>query len=193
VVDSSRQSALATIEIPTGNARIGLSERRSRYLMQINGAPAGQALAAMLSTIGFSPDSSQPEVQSEVGAPAMVSSDLSLLWNGPGMWFAVSDSEQAMHRLGDGLANSDATITDLSQARTVFRLTGSESTALLSKGCPVDLESMSDNTVVSSHIGHFNTLIHKMNSDTYDIYVFRSFGLALYEWLADAAVEWSSG
>jgi len=182
VVDSNRQSALATIEVPTGNTRIALSERRSRYSMQINGAPTGQALTTILTAMGFSHDASQLAMRSSVGSsPAIVSNDLTLLWNGPGMWFAVSDSDQAMRRLGDSLADSDATITDLSQARTVFRLTGSESGTLLSKGCPVDLDSMVSNTVVSSHIGHFNTLIHRIDTSTFDIYVFRSFGLALYE------------
>jgi len=192
VADLQRQSSLSTIEIPGGNAEFALVEQRSRYLMQVNGAPAGDGLKPVLTALGIGQAPGAGLSPGIPGVPVLSTDDLRLLWNGPGMWFAVVSSDAAMHRLGASFDATDATITDLSDARTVLRLSGQEACTVLSKGCPLDIESMPDNSAMSSHISHINALIHKIDSNTYDIYVFRSFGIVLYEWLTDAATEWTS-
>ena len=181
VVNPDRRSAVAGVTPFASNDAVAISERRVRYLLQINGAPTGSDFEQFLNAAGL-------RGNSDTGS-TLVANDLSLLWNGPQMWFAQSDSQQAVSRLGDSLSRTSATISDVSHGRTIFRLAGREAGTLISKGCPVDIGAMPNASVVSSHIGHLNVMIHKIEDQTFDLFVFRSFGQALYEWLADAALS----
>lgn len=186
VVNPDRSSAVASVTPFASTDAVSISERRVRYLLQINGAPVGSEFDQFLHAAGLGGNGGSGS------GSTLVSADLCLLWNGPQMWFAQSDSDQAVARLGDTLSRTAATITDVSHGRTIFRLTGRDASTLISKGCPVDIGAMSDASVVSSHIGHLNVMVHKIDAQTFDLFVFRSFGQALYEWLADAAVSLKS-
>lgn len=184
VANTHRRSALAAIETPTGNESITLSERQVVFLMQINGAPTGTDLVNLCKGIGLTAAAEDGRV--------MKSQDLCLMWNGPGMWVAESDSDRAISRLGEAFSATDATITDISHGRTVIRVDGRKSVALLSKGCSFDIESMQSGQVISSLLSHMNIMLHRVQDQAFDIYVLRSFGESLHEWLVDAAREWSN-
>ena len=73
-------------------AALVLSEQRGLAMAQVNGAPTDVGPAALGS---------------------VVDGDVTLLWTGPGQWFAVSASlgpEALLAKLGERLSSSDATI-----------------------------------------------------------------------------------
>lgn len=154
-----------------GRPALRLRERRGLSMAQVNGAPMASGPGRLTAL--------------EEGAMA-------LLWTGPGQWFAVSetlDSEGLLSALEERLSSTDATITDLSHARTVVRVSGTAWRDLLAKGCPIDMDAMKPGACVASLLGHFSVVIHCIADDTADVYVFRSFGASLWEWLRGGAEE----
>lgn len=157
----------------TGEAtpRIVLSERRPLSMAQVNGAPDGSGPTALGS---------------------VVLDTTTLLWTGPGQWFVLSDSlgpEALMTELEERLSSSDATVSDLSHARTVLRVGGTAWKDLLAKGCPADIDAMLPGDCIASLLSHFTVIIHCTADDSADVYVFRSFGASLWEWLRGGAEE----
>mgnify|MGYP002267149987 CR=1 FL=1 len=97
--------------------------------------------------------------------------------------------ESLRAKLGERLSSSDATISDLSHARTVLRVSGPAWKDLLAKGCPADIDAMAPGDCVASLLSHFTVVIHCTGADSADVYVFRSFGASLWEWLRGGAAE----
>lgn len=162
-----------------------LEEQRPAAIAQINGAPQEPRLA---SALGFLALDSMIESRR-----ACTGKGGTLLWNGPGQWLAVSPSAPARGFIMDlrgALEPSGATVTDLSHARSVIRIAGPKARDVMLKGCPLDLQSFRVNDCASSLLGHLNVQIHCLGDQTFDLYVCRSFGLAMWEWLVDAALEY---
>lgn len=148
-----------------------LRERRGLAMVQVNGAP----------------EDSEP-------APlgSLIDADAALLWTGPGQWFAVSDSlgaDELLAALAQRLSSTDATLSDLSHARTVVRVSGTAWRDLLAKGCPADIDAMVPGDCFATLLSHFTVVIHCLSDDSADVYVFRSFGASLWEWLRGGASE----
>lgn len=162
-----------------------LEEQKPAAIAQVNGAPPESRLA---SALGYLALESTPEPQR-----ACTGKGGTLLWNGPGQWLVVSPSTPVRDFLMDlrrALEPSGATVTDLSHARAVIRIAGPKARDVMLKGCPLDLERFKVNDCASSLLGHLNVQIHCIGDQTFDLYVFRSFGLAMWEWLIDAALEY---
>lgn len=177
MADNDRRSALERYyesgRFGAGGAGtpITLGERRGVAMAQVNGAPEGRGPLALRS-------------QSE--------GDVTLLWTGPGQWFAVSerlDGAALTGALEERLSSSDATVSDLSHARTVLRVAGAAWRDLLAKGCPVDIDAMMPGDCAATLLSHFTVVIHCVAEDSADVYVFRSFGASLWEWLRGGAEE----
>ncbi len=189
---ATRQSALSGHYTPgrfgtqrSTASELIVAERRPLAIAQINGAPEPAALAAALSAMGVK---TPPEVNRVLSIDGF-----SLLWNGPDMWLAESNQSEPrafVAALRSALADSDATVTDLAHARTVLRLRGAALPALLCQGCSADIESLTPGDCMVTQLGHFSVLIHSFDGQFgMDIYVYRSFGLALWEWITAAAAE----
>jgi sarcosine oxidase subunit gamma len=178
VIDSERRSALEEHYAPGSFGAAGshgpalaLRERRDLAMAQVNGAP----------------DESGPATLASV-----TDGDTTLLWTGPGQWFAVSESLGAdglLAGLEERFSSTDATVSDLSHARTVLRVSGAAWKDLLAKGCPADIDAMVPGDCVASLLSHFTVIIHCVTEDSADVYVFRSFGASLWEWLRGGAEE----
>ena len=154
-----------------GAPALALSERRGLAMAQVNGAPDGSGPAVLGS---------------------VTDGDTTLLWTGPGQWFALSASLDAgglLAWLEERLSSTGATASDLSHARTVLRVSGAAWKDLLAKGCPADIDAMAPGECVASLLSHFTVIIHCVAGDSADVYVFRSFGASLWEWLRGGAQE----
>lgn len=166
-------------------SELSVAERMPLAIAQINGAPDPAVLAAALSAMGVN---TAPEVNRVLSVDG-----ISLLWNGPDMWLAESNQSESrgfVAALRRALADSDATVTDLAHARTVLRLRGAPLPDLLCQGCSADIESLTRGDCTVTQLGHFSVLIHSFDGQIgMDIYVYRSFGLALWEWVTTAAAE----
>lgn len=110
--------------------------------------------------------------------------EILIMPNGPGMWLMESETrlpDSTIHELRERFVGTDATVTDLSSARFIVRIRGRLARSLLKKGCPVDIDSMQKNDVVSSLMGHFGATIHCLG-DKFDVYVLQSYGQDFWEW-----------
>ena len=159
-----------------------LAECRPRSMVQLNGAPEPGVLAGAL---GAAAADVTPNRRFEAGG-------VSFAWNGPGRWLAESDERpprELIDHLESALAAHGATTTDLSHARTVVRVSGRSAADLLAKLCPVDVEAMRTGDSVVTLAGPFNVQVVKTGDEEFRLYVFRSFGLAMWEMLGDEAAE----
>ena len=163
-------------------AGVVLAQCRPLALVQVSGAPAPGVLAKAL---GARKSEVVPNRAFEAGA-------VRYAWNGPGQWLAESDERQPgdlVEHLDTALRDHGASTTDLSHARTVVRVSGAAATDLLAKLCPIDIETMRAGDSAVTLAGPFNAQVVKTGDDEFRLYVFRSFGLAMWEMLQDEAAE----
>jgi len=162
-----------------------LAECRPRSLIQVNGAPATGVLATAL---GIPEADVAPNRTFRAGA-------VTYAWNGPGQWLAESDGQQSgelISQIDTALRAHGASTTDLSHARTILRVSGPASTDLLAKLGPIEVEAMRDGDSVVTLAGPFNVQIGKTGAGEFRLYVFRSFGLAMWEVLQGEAAEFGA-
>ena len=171
---------------------IALAERAFVGKIGLRGDAGDPAfVAAVAAALGTAPPSTPNTVAR--GAQA------TLLWLGPDEWLAVlppGAETDAIHRLDDAFAGRHASALDISDARTVIRLTGRRAADLLAKGCALDLHPrvFGPDTCAQSSIAKANVLIHRLDDGTgFDLYVAASFAEYLWTWLVDAAREYDAG
>lgn len=177
----SRRSALENYP----EAVPGIREVRCRSIVQINGAP--KDLHIRLKDWGF--ESEARPLKAVAGA------DARLLWSAPDQYLLTSESRTPLDLLATletQLGDSGATAVDLSHARTVIELSGLQVRDILAKGCPLDVDAMQPGDCAPCLLAHFNVLLYCQAPRTFQVLVFRSFGLACMEWLAHAAAEFQA-
>ena len=145
-----------------------LAECRPRSMVQVNGAPEPGVLAE---TLGASVADVTPNRTFDAGA-------VSYAWNGPSQWLAVSTERnpgELVEHIETALRSHGASTTDLSHARTVVQVSGPAAT---------------DSAVTLA--GPLNAQVVKTGDEEFRLYVFRSFGLAMWEMLKDEAAEFGA-
>lgn len=113
------------------------------------------------------------------------------LWLGPDHWLLVSDTtsaERILRHCGNELSDSVYNAVDQSAAFTVFRLDGPGVRSLLGAGCGVDLrpESFAAGAVCRTRLAMIAAIIVAIGSEALEVYVDRSLGAYLQNWLEDA-------
>jgi sarcosine oxidase subunit gamma len=165
-----------------GAVGVKIAERRDLSIVQVSAIPGVAAnRAAVESAIG----AALPVPGTTAGGGGIA------LWVGPERWFVVASGRAALadelEKIAGGLA-----ITDLSHSRTVLRLSGPKLRDVIAQGCSVDLHPRAAKagdcfvTAVARH----SALLHLVDDATADVYVYRSFGQDLYEWLLEAAAPY---
>ncbi len=119
-----------------------------------------------------------------------------LVWNGPGQWLALDSAREGIGRFGfarelAARLGAAASVTDLTGARAVLRLTGPAVRDTLAKLLPVDLhESVfpagAATLTLASHIG---VTLWRPDEAAWDIACYRSFGESLAHAVVEAAAE----
>ena len=112
---------------------------------------------------------------------------LTALWLSVDQWLILADRGRAAalaDALRDKLAGSHCLVTDMSDARAIFRLEGDNVREVLNKGTSVDFTSaeLMAGSVRRVLFGQAAALVHVVSADpdVIDLYVFRSF--ADYAW-----------
>ena len=167
---------------PADSPGVVLAECRPPSMVQVNGAPEPDVLAEAL---GASDADVAPNRTFDAGG-------VSYAWNGPGQWLAESDERQPSELVAqtdNALRDHGASTTDLSHARSVLRVSGPAATDLLAKLCPIDVEAMRTGDSAVTLAGLINVQVVKTGEEEFRLYVFRSFGLAMWEMLRDEAAE----
>lgn len=133
------------------------------------------------------------------------SEDLAIFWLGPNEWLITAPPGEAS-RLASPLEEafielrsqgSHCAIVDVTESRTVLKVSGKRVTQVLNKGCPLDFreKSFPQDTVAQSYLGHAFVLFHRLphgdEHPEFDLYVLNSFASYVWDYLTDAALEWT--
>ena len=120
-----------------------------------------------------------------------------ILWLGPDEWLVVTPEGkqgEIVAALTGALEDQHVSVVDGTDARTTIRLHGGNAREVLMKGCPLDLHPrvFGPGQCAQSILAKTDILIHQLDdTPTYDIHVLCSFSRYLWDWLADAAKEFS--
>ena len=107
----------------------------------------------------------------------------------PLKWLLISE-----HEITDPpLDAADATVLELSHARTVIHVTGPNVLDLMARMVPLDLRlaSFPEGSVTNTALHHLGVTILARDGG-FDILVLRSFGLALWQILIDSAAQFGA-
>jgi heterotetrameric sarcosine oxidase gamma subunit len=167
-----------------GAAGITIAERCDLSIVQIGTIPGvANDRVAIEAVVGTTlPDAGK---STAVGARAVV-------WVGPGRWLVVEPGRGDLAAVLEQAAHGTAAITDLSHSRTVLRLSGAKVRDALAQGCAVDLypRAAKAGDCFVTAVARHSAVLHVVDDATMDVYVYRSFGQDLYEWLIEAAAPY---
>jgi len=167
---------------------IEIAERRGLAVVQLEG-PADELIFRneTETLLGFALPRA-PGTSVDAGAAAA-------LWIAPNRWLLPmpeANGQALLPDLAKIVAHRRGGVTELGHARTVIRLSGRDARALLSKGCPLDFHPRAcpPGAVAGTVLAALTVVLHQVEEGVFDLYVFRSFGLALWEWLQEAGEEY---
>ncbi|MBI1775437.1 MAG: sarcosine oxidase subunit gamma [Proteobacteria bacterium] len=185
-----RASALASLYRPGrhgthgGAAGIRISERRGLAIVQVACFDAESVKRAEAAS-GL-PLAAAANRSARLG-------ETSVLWAGPRRWLVVAETaEDLAHGLAATLAGA-AVVTDLSHARTVLLLSGPRVRDVLAKGSGVDFHARAFPVGHCALTGIAKITAHVHAADaapSFEVMVYRGYGLAFWEWLGEAAAEY---
>ncbi len=172
----SRQSALAQQPLPDDL----IQERRGLWMQRL-----------------YAPDR-QPGFGEEVGLAlpeqanrAIFGNNLHALWVAPGEWLLVSEVSPGHDDISARVTDNGGALSELSHARTVFRIAAGPARDILAKDCPLDLRPWEflPGHCAQSVLAGVAILVHYSADGAHmDIYVPRSYGQFMHAWLKDAAL-----
>ena len=191
MADPVRHAVLADMPELPGDGPLAVGEIPFVEKVLLRGDPSdGDFVAAARQALGVSPPVEPCRVAQGDGC--------AVLWLAWDTWLVRGPDEgaQADGPLAQGLRRAVAgaghgSVTDISEAETIIRLSGEEARVVLSKGCPLDLHArafrpgearrslLAGADVTLRLLGH-------AGPDTFDIHVRRSFAASLWRWLAEA-------
>lgn len=164
---------------PTGEPGVRLSERRYEDIWQVTAWPErlAQAAQAVASAAGVAA-APGPGQAAFGGAMALRTEPL--------RWLIVS--EEALDE--PAIGRDDGTVLDLGHARTTIRVEGPAASELMARMAPLDFRprSFADGRVATSAIHHVASTI-VAHDGGFEVFVYRSFGLALWQHLVESAEQ----
>jgi sarcosine oxidase subunit gamma len=168
---------------------VTLQERRPLAIFQVIALGGSEAAvrSGLATALGTAP--------ADAAGRAARKDGTAILWVGPGRWLVV-EAERAGRDLGAILLRAvadPAVVTDISQGRSVIRVSGPAARDLLAKGFPVDLHprAFPVDACAQSLLGHVGAFVHAVDAvPSFDLYVARSYALTAWEWLVESAAEY---
>lgn len=124
----------------------------------------------------------------EKGLFGLLNEDIKVMHTAPQTFLLLSSKPDLIRELEEMVSEEQAVLTDLSHSRTMFRLSGEGTCALLSKGLSLDLDerSFAFHTVKQTTIAHMGVTCYRTAADTFELLVFRSLAGSLLTWLVEA-------
>jgi sarcosine oxidase subunit gamma len=169
--------------MPETDPAVAIAERAAG-MVTLRGDLASPALAdAVSAATGCALPDPRSIVFDGDRAAAWMSPDELMLFTTPG---AAADTAAGISR---ALAGSHHLAADVSDARSLFRLTGPGAREVLAKGAPVDLapEAFGPGDFRRTRLGQVAAAFWCSEPDTFDMMCFRSVGGFVADWLANAA------
>ncbi|PSH69848.1 sarcosine oxidase subunit gamma [Phyllobacterium brassicacearum] len=185
------QSPLGANFVPGnhGNAAagIGVTLRERKGLSVIQVTAWRDAIPAMLTAIG---SATGLALQNKPGL-GRVAGEKSVFGFAPGRYFVVSATPDLETRLRSVISPELGTIIDLTHGRTVIRVSGPRSEWVLSKLFAIDFSEhafpIGSGRATLHHDIHAN--IQRIDDESFDLYVFRTFARSFWLTLGHAAEE----
>ncbi len=132
------------------------------------------------------------EIPATPNTTSSAPSRITVLWLGPDEWLIVGEAglqQRMITQLNDALGSLRSSVIDVSDARTIFEISGTRSRELLAKGCSLDLHprAFHPGTCAQTNLAHANVIIQLLDrKPTWLLYVRISFADYLVSWLFDA-------
>ncbi len=120
--------------------------------------------------------------------------EVAFIWAGPHSWLAASAGGDLEAELRAGIG-AEASVTDQSDARAVFRASGPDVRAALAKGLPIDLHprAFRPGDTALSAAAHTNVHVWQLDAaPTYELAVFRGYARSFLDWLLAASAEFGA-
>ena len=121
--------------------------------------------------------------------------NVKIMWLSPDEWLVVNNKDSLLKKLKEEIGNLEASVTDISENRTIIRISGEKVYTLLSKFMVLDLEkNLSDNSSCAQTLFvKVPILLVRAYNDkqvpTFEIYVNRSQANYIYRLLVDGATN----
>lgn len=161
-------------------ADVAIAEAPGRDLVQLAAWPDGfAAVGARLAELLACPMPADTRTASARG-------DITVFKVGPErLWITGPAEGDLVERLSHVFAPGEAAITALGQSRTVLRVEGAAAAALLARGVAIDFDPVAfpAGSFAQTQLHHASVLLHRLGGGSFDLYVPRSFALAVWDWL----------
>lgn len=185
------QSPLGTAFVPGqhGNAAAGigvtLRERKNLSIIQVTAWR--DTIPTVLTAIG---SATGLVLQNKPGL-GRVAGEKSIFGFAPCRYFVVSATPELETRLRSAISPELATMIDLSHGRTVIRISGPRAEWVLSKLFAIDFSEHAFPIACGRATLHhdIHTNIQRIDDETFDLYVFRTFARSFWLTLGHAAEE----
>jgi sarcosine oxidase subunit gamma len=174
-----RRSALATFK-PVSSAAISLGEVRGFSLTQV-ACFTSDVEPAIAAITGPLPQRADTAVTSN-GRVIFRTAPLQF-------WLVGPEQDDLPQRL-----NGTCIVTPLSHSRTRIFIEGPAARAVLAKGIAVDLHEtvFAPGMFAMTGLHHTPVLLHCVAPQRFELYAMRTFAANVWEWLEDAALEFSA-
>jgi sarcosine oxidase subunit gamma len=173
-----RRSALATAQ-PYRISLMQMGELRGFSLLQVSGfgKPFEKALS---SAVGKLPK--------DVGKVQEHAGRLVMRIGPEQFWIVGPEEDDLVQNLGESVL-----VTPLSHSRTRIILEGPPARDVLAKGIPLDFHpsAFKPGMFAMTGLHHTPVLVHCVSEDRFELYAMRTFAMSVWEWLADAALEFA--
>lgn len=172
-----------------GNAAAGigvtLRERKNLSIIQVTAW--ADTIPTVLTAIG---SATGLVLQNKPGL-GRVAGEKSVFGFAPGRYFVVGATPDLESRLRSAISLELGTIIDLTHGRTVIRISGSQSEWVLSKLFAIDFSEHAFPLAYGRATLHhdIHTNIQRIDDETFDLYVFRTFARSFWQTLGHAAEE----
>jgi sarcosine oxidase, subunit gamma len=183
MVELSSTTALAHRREPTDLA-ISMREIAGRGMVDLRGLTTDRKfMTAVKSVLGFDLPK-QPRTSTTWG-------DMKCLWLSPDQWLVLCNGEKAQalaDQLSKALEGVHSLVVNVSDMRAIIRVEGEHARTTLMKGTSVDLThgDYPPGTVRRMRFAEIAALLHVVEENVIDLYVFRSYADYTWEWLLKA-------
>lgn len=115
------------------------------------------------------------------------------IWANPKRWYVICE-EADERALADALKQTNCVHMSVSDGQACFRIEGVAAIDVLKKGCSLDFseQNFTAGQCLQTRLAITKAFMHRLGSNTFDIYVERSYAEFVWKWLVDAAQEYEA-
>jgi sarcosine oxidase, subunit gamma len=180
------ESPLSHVSAPQGLA-IDLREITGRGMIDLRGLTSDRKFMTAVKDVLGAGLPKSPRTSVSWG-------DIKIFWLSIDQWLVLAPRGRVLELLGTlrkALGGIHSLAVDVSDMRAVIRVEGEGAREILMKGCSLDLLAggYTQGTVRRMRFAEIAALLHVVEDDVFDIYVFRSYADYAWEFLLATARE----